>query len=518
MVRLFLWGILILLFTASKGLAQHLQGIAPGNYAGTNSLYHNPAFVADSRYSVFGNLVGLNYYVGNNHVKWDAPYSFASFVTNSTGDQYRNDQGKLAFPRKYLDQKLNGNLKYLNTGLDVRLPSLMISLKKGKMGLGFNTRARTLLHLSQTTEPLAQLIRGSTQDTTLHKQMFRNQSGKLAANIFGEYSLTFGAVVYDAETDFLKFGVTVKRVIGLSQNHINIQKADYELVPDPAYGNLRYMTAVSSLDGDTRYTTDDGIRSSSLNPEWWLLGKSAPGSGWALDIGAVYEYRPNIQRYRNFSGPADSPRRDPSVNKYLYRIAASITDAGFLNFHNSYYNYAQSASNVAGNLDYGSFNPWRGFDNFYQALENNLGLPAAVPSKARTLMPMAFQASIDYRYTDNIFVNAMLVTPLTKARSGNMRQESLLSVVPRYEHRWFEISLPVSLMNHYRSLGIGLAGRAGPLWLGTDHLGGLFNIGKPKALSFYAGLSMGIYQRPLTDEIPCWPPKERFFRRLFRSR
>lgn len=514
MIRIAAASIFIFL-VSPRILSQHWQGVSQGNYSGTNSLYHNPAFVADSRYSVYGNLVGFNYYVGNNHVKWDAPYSFAAFLTNTVSEEHRNERGKLLFPRRYLAQRLNGNLKYLNTGADLRLPSLMVSLKQGRYGLGLNTRVRTILNVSQTTEQLARLIRGSTQDTTLHGQQFADQSGKLLMNAFAEYSVTFGGVILDDDTEFLKVGITAKRLIGVSQNRIHIHRANYEVIPDPEWNNLRYMASISSMDGETNYTIDDGLTSASFNPNWWLLGRTAPGNGWGLDIGAVYEYRPDIRSFKNFGSSAGSPKRDPSVNKYLYRVAVSLTDVGFLNFSNTFYNYSQTAQNVNGNLNYNSFNPWTSIESFYGALETTLSMPAATPAARRMLLPMAFQASIDYSVQPNVYVNAMLVTPLTRSGSDHMRQESLLSVIPRYEHRWYEISLPISIMNHYRSLGVGLAGRAGPLWFGTDHIAGLFNIGNPKALSFYAGLSMGIHRKPISDEIPCWPPRQNFFRRVF---
>lgn len=517
MIRFIITAALLTLLVVPKGVTQHWQGISLGNYSGTNSLYHNPAFVADSRFSVYAHLAGINYFVGNNHVKWNAPFSFASLITNTVSEDNLDERGKLVFPRRYLEPKLNGNLKYINTGIDLRLPSLMISLKDGKYGIGFNTRARGLMNLNQTTEPLAQLIRGSTQDTTLHRKQFTDQRGKMQLNGFVEYSLTLGGVILDDETDFLKIGVTVKRLIGVSQNKIEIQRADYQLIPDPEWENLRYMPAVSRMDGTTHYTIDDGISSISMNPNWWLLGKTAPGNGWGLDIGAVYEYRPDIGSFKNFSKSSGTPKRDPSLNKYLYRIAVSITDLGILNYNNTYYNYTQTAENVRGNLNYNNFNPWSGLDHFYGGLERTLGVPQAIPKGRKMMLPMAFQASIDYNIKPNVYVSTLLVTPLTRAGSDHMRQEALLSVVPRYERRWFEVSVPISIMNHYRSFGIGLAGRAGPLWLGTDHLSGLFNIGNPKAMSFYAGLSMGLFRKSLSDEIPCWPPKQNFFKRTFKK-
>lgn len=517
MNRFYLILYLIVVTTIGQSNAQHWQGVALGNFAGTQSLYHNPAFAADSRYSVYANLVGLNYYVANNHVKWDAPFSYPAYMTNMVADEYRTDNGKIFFPRRYLEQQLNGNLKYIHSGIDLRLPSIQFSLKNGKYGLGFSTRARAILNVSQTTEDLARLIRGSTQDAELHGQDFVDQRGKLGANAFAEYSATFAGVLLDDETIFLKVGMTAKRLIGIAQNRIDIEHANYRIVPDPQWNNQRHMTRVLTLDGTTHYTTDQGISSASLSPNWWLIGKSAPGNGWGLDLGAVFEYRPDINSFKNF-GSSTEPQRDPSLNKYLYRVAVSVTDIGILNFSNTFYNYSQLAQNARGNLDYNSFNPLTGVNNFYNAVGRTLSnVSAAAPTKTKALLPMALQASIDYQIKPHLYVGTLWVAPLTRPESFNMYQESVIAVVPRYERRWFEVSMPISVMNHYRSFGVGLAGRVGPLWFGTDHIPAFINAGKPKTFTFYAGLSMGIFRKPLSDEIPCWPPKQNLFRNLFKK-
>jgi len=516
-MRRFCFFIVLLLIRAVNPLpAQHWQGVSLGNYAGTNSLYHNPAFAADSRYSVFVNLAGFNYYVANNHVKWDAPFSFPTYITNTASDEYRTDKGTIFFPRRYLEQRLNGNLKYLNSGVDFRLPSLLITLKNGRFGLGFNTRTRAILNVSQTTQDLARLIRGSTQDEDLHGTDFVEQSGKMGVNAFAEYSATVGGVLIDQETIFVKVGITAKRVIGIAQSRVEIEKANYRIIPDPAWNNSRYMTRVMSVDGTTHYTSDEGVASASLNPSWWLTGTSAPGNGWGLDVGAVFEYRPDINSFKNF-GTGTDPVRDPSLNKYLYRVAVSLTDLGILNYNNTYYNFTQTAQNARGNLDYNSFNPLTSINNFYDAVERTLNIPEATPAKTRAMLPMALQASIDYKLKPNLYVSALGVLPLTRAENMNMYQESVISLIPRYERRWVEVSVPISLMNRYRSFGVGLAGRVGPLWVGTDHIPAFINAGKPKTFTFYAGLSMGLFRKPLSDEIPCWPPKQNLFKNLFKK-
>ncbi len=506
--------ILIMIVPWLQVRAQHMQGISLSNYAGTNSLYHNPAFVADSRYSVFGNLVGVNYYVGNNHVKWDAPFSFMAFVTNSVGTEHRNESGSIKFPRTYLAQRLNGNTKYLNTGLDARLPALMISLKDGRFGIGFTSRFRTILNVSETTEPLARLIRGSTQDTTLHNISYTNQTAKLQLNGVAEYAVTLGGVLIDNDVDFLKVGITAKKLIGVLHSNIHIEQATYEMVPDPAWQNRRYQISAQDLDGTAGYTTDAGVRNTSLDPRW-LLGRTSPGDGWGIDIGAVYEYRPDIAKYNRYNG--NGPRkRDPSKNKYLYRLAASITDIGKLNF-NSHLNRSLEGADATGLLNYDSFQNLSGLDDFFGSVQDRLQLAAAQPAAFKPLLPTALQLSADYQVKPNLYVSAQWIQTLRKPGTFAIRQESLLALTPRIEHRWYELSVPLSIMNHYRSVGIGLAGRAGPLWVGTDHIPGLFNIGKPKSLTLYAGLSMGIFRNAPDDSIPCWPPKRNWFQRLFRT-
>lgn len=61
--------------------SQHLPGASMGNYAGTNALYHNPAFVADSRYRVYVNVAATQLYTANNHVRYEAPFSFFNLLT-----------------------------------------------------------------------------------------------------------------------------------------------------------------------------------------------------------------------------------------------------------------------------------------------------------------------------------------------------------------------------------------------------------------------------------------------------
>jgi hypothetical protein len=500
---------------SSKVLSQHLPGIAMGNYAGTNALYHNPAFVADSRYSIYVNVVGSQFYTANNHVKYKAPYSFLSLVTNTVSDEYRNERGMLLFPRSYLGEKLNGNKKYLNAGGDTRLPSIMFNLFKGRIGVGISTRVRYILNTSQVTEPIARLISKTTQLKELQGPIFENQSGQIHFNGLGELAFTVGGTLIDNEADFLKVGVTVKRLLGLYNAHAIIENSSYNILPDELYENKRQYINVNEINVRYGITRDEGFQNMKFSPAW-LIGGAPPGSGWGFDLGAVYEYRPEVHK---FSYTEKGVRKkDDSKNKYLYRIAVSLTDIGRVHFKNPAYVLQQETHTTDKEFRYDSFQKLEGSEGIFNAINTSLDGGAPIAPNFRSVLPMAFQASVDYHVEKKLYVSGLWVQNLISQGAFGMKAESFVAVTPRYEHKWYEISVPLSLMNRYRSPAIGIVGRAGPVWVGTDHLPGLLNIGNPKAFNLYFGISGGLYRRPPESSNKCWPPEDSWIRRIFTKR
>jgi hypothetical protein len=511
MSRLFLI-IIHLGFSLSFACAQHLQGVAMGNYSGTNALYHNPAFVADSRYTFFGNVVGVQYYTANNHVRYDAPYSFLGLLTNTVSDKYRNERGKVEFPRSYLNEKLRGDINYLNAGGDARLPSVMFGLFKGRIGVGLTTRFRFMLNTNGVTEPLARMISKTTRLEELQGPTFLDQSGQMHFNGLGELAFTMGGVVMDNETDFVKVGFTVKRLIGLYNAHAIVENSSFNLTPDPKWQNKRQIINVKEINVKYAMTRDEGFQSMKASPAW-LLGDAAPGNGWGFDIGAVYEYRPDINKYTYTE--KGIRKKDNSKNKYLYRISVSLTDFGRVKFSNPNYVLQQEIHTINKSFVYDDFQRLKGSEGFFNAINKSLNAGANLAPDFTSVLPAAFQASIDYNVKPNVYVSGLWVQKLNSQKAFGMKAESMLAVTPRFEHKWYEVSVPLSLMNRYTSPAIGLAGRIGPLWAGTDHLPGLLNIGSPKAFNIYFGLSMGLFRQPPGQQNQCWPPKDSWFRKLF---
>lgn len=512
--------ILITFSTLSPIKAQHLPGAALGNYSGTQALFHNPAFVSDSRYSVYGNLVGTQFYMANNHIRYNLPYSMFSLMTGNVSDKHKSEQGKIYLDRPKLEPKLNNRLKHLNAGGDTRLPSLMVSLKDGRFGVAITTRARYMLNLSKTTQGMAELLRAGLHSPILADAVATNQSGKVHLNLVGEIGLTLGGVVINNETDFLKAGVSIKRMIGLYNAHIELDNANYEIKTDPNYPNQvppnrpRQLATMTDVRGFYGYTSDAAIRNFTFTPGW-LFGNAPAGTGYGLDLGVVYEYRPDIRKY-TYSAKG-TMKQDASKNKYLYRLAVSVTDIGKIAYKNPYYVVRQEVQSSNGIIDMQTFRDSKGIEGFFNSVDGTFDTNPGLRSYTfSSKLPMALQASVDYNVKPSIYISAMWVQSLRSQGSMGMKSESVLAVTPRYENKWYELSVPVSLMNRYGSFGVGLAGRAGPFWFGTDHLAGFFNIGKPKMFNFYAGISTGLYRRPPETPNPCYPrQKTSLFRRMF---
>src|SRR5690606_3408605 len=118
-------------------------------------------------------------------------------------------------------------------------------------------------------------------------------------------------------------GVTVKRLIGLYNAHVEINNSSYTIQPDPAWTNQRHLIVGDQINVKYGITRDEAFQNIKPNVSW-LLGNAPAGSGWGFDLGAVYEYRPDVNKYAYTEKGVRM--KDASKNKYLYRIAVSLTD------------------------------------------------------------------------------------------------------------------------------------------------------------------------------------------------
>jgi hypothetical protein len=96
----------------------------------------------------------------------------------------------------------------------------------------------------------------------------------------------------------------------------------------------------------------------------------------------------------------------------------------------------------------------------------------------------------------NFYANATWVQgfKLSKRTAGIRR--SLLAVTPRYENKWFEASLPISLYD-YRSPQVGLAFRFYSITIGSDNLLPFIIPMDIYSANIYASVKITLFKNPL---------------------
>ena len=65
----------------------------------------------------------------------------------------------------------------------------------------------------------------------------------------------------------------------------------------------------------------------------------------------------------------------------------------------------------------------------------------------------------------------------------------MLALTPRYDHQWWGVALPVTYYA-FDQLRVGLAVRVGPVFFGTDQLGGFTGTPQLRGADFYAGIKL----------------------------
>lgn len=472
--------------------SQQWLGISSSNYAGTYSIYSNPANIADSRYKFFMNIAGANAEVINNYASWAAPYSFIGLSTNNVSDKYRAANGLPAYKNSYTQERLGKKNSVAFVGADGRGPSLFYTFEKAKFAIGLTSRGRFLTNLGNTSADVAHVMVNGTILPDLYGKPQNDNHFTMNMNGYSEMGLTMGVVIWEQDQDFFKVGLTVKRVNGLLNIHYLANDIDFTVDKNQLRQN-RQDVFIKNAEGVFGLTKSEAIANTKLTPQW-LFGNLAAGTGYGFDIGVVYEFRPNFDKY-------DVKLRgkwltDGTKNKYLYRIGVSLLDIGQLNFNNPAYVSEINIAETNTLISPGTFNKIDSPDRLYNQMNIAFGLvDASYKHNFVSPLPTAFSINFDYKLSEKIYLNSTWVQSLRNPKTIGMVQPSLLAVTPRFESKQLEVSLPIALINGYRNFTVGLMGRLGPLFIGTDNISGVLNIGNPKGINAYFGLFLPIYRK-----------------------
>lgn len=440
---------------ATTVTAQERVGLANSNYAGTTGMPLNPSSMVDSKAWLDINLVGADAFAWNN------------FEYFSKSDFYVwDDILKGNVPSTLY--RVNGKEKHGAVNLRVDGPSFTLS--QGKNAFGFHTAARLFASAEDLTEPTAIFIHEGLDYNPQQQIDYTQQKMGVFATAWAEVGLSYGRIIYQQGRDMINVGGTAKYLMGIGHMSAYLDELNHTVVSDEDWN-------VTSLTGQYAIT-EPGF---------------ANGHGFGVDLGVTYKRMlTDVDDYA-----PHTPQSDCGTYDYRYRIGVSLLDLGGINFNkNSLIRTFDNATTT--------------WEDYPDAEVNSIGdIDALIASQfasdagnMRTgtrygaSLPSAVSVQFDYNFGKNFYANATWVQGFKIGKRTTGIRRSLLAITPRYEHKWFEASLPISLYD-YRSPQLGLAFRFYSITIGSDNILPFIAPLDIYSANIYASVKITLFKNPM---------------------
>ena len=443
-------------------MAQSYTGYLSDNYSGLNSISINPANIADSRFESELNLM-IN----------------GSVILNNDGIGFDLDD---EIEKKSLSRHNNAG-----ANLDFLGPSYMFNINK-KSAIALSTRVRGLLNVNELDGVFVNDY-FSDKSAVLNKSNF-----KIRSHAWAEFGITYARVITNKEDYFLKAGVTFKFLKGLGAGYLmgNDLNINYDNAGTILPGGQTTGSITSS--GELIY----GRYGDNRNGKTISLIESLTNTGFGIDLGVIYEWRPDYKKfdYQNIKGKSYT-RRDK--NKYKLKLGLSLTDIGRINYKSGiqeYYsvqgaNISEDVINGAGDFD-------DVLNTVYSLNDTKTGYKA--------ILPAAIHINADWNFNDSFYLN--LNTDLSLISKNKIKSNyisNIISLTPRFESKSFSFYLPMSFVK-YSGFQIGAGLRYGVLYVGSGNIFSLypvnrniFNKESNKAVDVYFGIKLPILHKKPDD-------------------
>jgi len=445
--------------------AQEFLPFSQSNYAGSAGILTQPASIADSRYRFDMILLGIDALTTNNFIAFDNKVLFKHSTWNE--DQFKE---------KYIHSNFDGKDKDAFIETHVVLPSFMVTLND-KSAIALTMRLRGIFNTDNITEDFVRLAYDDfNYEPLLHKEL-SNANFNVQANTWMEYGFTFATVIANRDKQFFKAGITAKYLLGLASGYMF---AD----------NIRYKfdgsDTLSLFQSEIKYGLSENFEKDGFNP---FKAISDPGIGF--DLGFVYEYRPNIDKFKYKMDGQEGLYR-ANKEKYLLKVGISLLDIGRIKYHKGYYSqdfFADVADWNIGDIQINTI------EDFNDTLRNRFNFSESAIESYSMGLPTALCLQIDYNMGRNFYLNFSPFIALKKGTNiiSKTHYYTTYSLTPRYDIKWFGAALPLHADEYGHILaGVGL--RLGPLWVGSNSIISTFFSKKNYSADAYVMLKVPIFR------------------------
>ena len=444
------------------GQAQYNLGIANSNYSGIPGARINPGVTAGSSLKWEVNGLSGDVLYDNTFVytpKGAVPaFGFKSLLKGIVDNEHYATHYRPDDPDKRYQFTLS---------TEVLGPSFRLSLGQ-QQSIGFDIAIRGYGNIRNIPGTTAENAWAYLKENDLWNRALSDNSTRLNTMGWLQYGLTYSAILFDDGNNQWKAGIGLNYLQGLFAAYVRNTHLNYTL------DSTQLAFANSSVDyGRTDYDSYRKIGG---------YGGLNHGHGFGVDLGVVYVHAANTRESED----------------YDYRLGLSVMDIGAIDFNR---NAAAFHLQTAG----GVFDNWN-----QQALMSNAVIDKTLSavfyqgdsSASRTAghftmaLPTTMSVQGDYRVAAHYYVNATIVKGLGHGDHPGVVQPDIYSVTPRYESRWWDVSIPLSLLYYgtWRARA-GLAVRAGYLFFGGDAPVGLLSLGNMQGVDVYAGVRFFVFKK-----------------------
>ncbi|MDD5569811.1 MAG: DUF5723 family protein [Bacteroidales bacterium] len=426
--------------------AQEMLGMVNSNYAGINGALINPSSMVDSKLYLDIAFITADVFAQNNYIYMDKRnYYFPSFFSKNPNFKIENGKSTLDY--------YNKRDKFLFANIRVNGPSAMVCI--GRHAIGIYEGVRSAISVNHLPYHVAKFIYDGLRYEPQQNIDYNLDKLKVAGLLWGEIALSYAYIFYSNKMDFFAGGITIKKDLGIMGLYLNDYGANYYVPNDTTL-------VMNNLKAEYAYT-DAHIFN---------------GRTFAFDIGFTYERKPSESTMR-FRKLCEQKYRD-----YIYKIGLSFLDIGAINFKKHATKYdIQDASTTWVNI-----HKYSDKDRFDQDLGVRFAGQCTRTNNFNLGLPKGVSIQFDYHYRKYWYLNSTLVQGLDFGNAF-VRRPNQISFTPRYERRWFEINLPLSLYDYiYPRWGFSV--RLFNLTIGTDKFGGFLSLNDFTGLDLYFSLKI----------------------------
>lgn len=462
---------LSVIFSFTGVTAQEMLGVVNSSRAGITGTMINPAVTVTSPFYVDINIFALDVFVENNfiYIAKDE-YRFKRFLSKNPDFPTHGVDNNLIVYDYYNSKDKKG---YAN----VRLLGPSFSITKGRHSFGLITGARAVMSTRGIPYEMAKFGIEKLEYPPQYDINYVDERNVSNAELaWAEVGVNYSYIIKQQGLDYWAAGATVKFLRGFAGGYVNVDNIDYVVLD-------RDTLIVHNVNAEAGYSMPLNYQTNEFDSSPLFRGK-----GVGLDIGVIYEKKKRYVRNESVSKLCSQ-----SYIPYEYKIGLSLLDVGRIKFkENAEKLLFNDASTYWPGITYVNYTTLRDLTDTLsqQFYGNNSDLVHVEPIKIA--LPTALSLQIDYNYLNNWFINGTIVHPLQFSKTG-IKRPVLFGLTPRYESRFFEASLPLTLYD-WTKPRIGLSFRFLGFFIGTEKLSGYFHFTDFTGIDFYAGLKISLYK------------------------